>query len=90
MYEILTLHKLGNPEKDWSVRTTLYKKRGNAERIMHQLLHTGWYQAVILRNIDLQDRDDLIRRMNAHLASDYHQHEVRWVETLNDRLQRGV
>ena len=72
MYEIITLHKKGNPDKDWSVYTKHYARKGNAERTMWRLLHSGMYQAIILRDEKLQDRDDLIRRMNDHLRSDYY------------------
>jgi len=72
MFEILMLPKQGNPETDWSVFTTHYVKRGNARKRVYEFLHSGLYQAVILRDERIQERGDLINRMNKYLASEYH------------------
>ena len=74
MYEIITLYKDANPETDWSVLAKTYTRLGNARRKMYTLMHTGLYQAIILRDVLKQpDRMDLIRRMDVYLASNYNQ-----------------
>ncbi|MBP5248636.1 MAG: hypothetical protein J6Y20_10135 [Lachnospiraceae bacterium] len=73
MFELILLPRNGNPETDWMVYAKHYKRHGNAKRAMWRLMHTNSYQALILRDETLQpDRQDLIRRMNDHLNSDYY------------------
>lgn len=63
-YEILKLHKDGNPNTDWSVSVKTYTDLIQARSELDRLMNTGMYKAAILRNIPLQSRDELIQRMN--------------------------
>ena len=83
MYEILMLPIQGNPETDWCVFTTRYVKRGNARKTMYKFLHSGLYQAVILRDEKLQDRAELIASMNKYLASEYHRESENQIRKMN-------